>query len=342
MKNKSIVFLVSLMVLLGSCKNTLNPLAPYKSEMVVYGLLDQNDPGNVHYIRVNRSFEGNGNAYTMASNYDSVNYPVGSISVVLQQQDPSSGLVVNTYTFDTTSAIPLSPGIFSYPHQVLYQQNITLSAENPNGIPYNYNLTITNNATKQVVTGSTTLLPDLTFSGSAASFATDQNFPLSFNATSPTTVQWNTAAGVRIYQMSIIFAYMETSNTGSVRDSITWVFPTQTAPNLTGGIPLYYSYTSTTFYQFVKANIPVKPDVTRTVVYARFIFTSGSDDLNTYIQLSQPSLGIDQDIPNFTDLKNAVGLFTSRHSQSFTKQFVGSALDSLITDEITSDLNFQP
>src|SRR5580693_7557175 len=110
---KFVSFLFLSILVCTSCNNDLKILAPYKDITVVYGLIDQND--TVHYIRINKAFEGIGNAYTMAMQYDSIYYPVGNISAVIEDSSPTTNSIVNTLKLDTTTTIPLSPGVFSYP-----------------------------------------------------------------------------------------------------------------------------------------------------------------------------------------------------------------------------------
>src|SRR5581483_6552542 len=155
------LLLVSVITLFYACKNDVKILAPYKDIPVIYGLLDQSD--TTHYIRVNKAFEGLGNSYAMAQQYDSINYPVGTITVQLQNLNTSS-----TITLDTTTAIALDPGIFSYPKQVVYY---TKAAIDPTA---QYKLIVTNEKTGKVCTGTATLLPDVSFSS-----------PIGFMSSSP-------------------------------------------------------------------------------------------------------------------------------------------------------------
>src|SRR5579872_736351 len=152
------------------CKNDLKVLAPYKDIPVVYGLLDQND--SIHYIRVNKAFEGSGDAYAMASQYDSANYPVGTITVQLQDLTNPA-----TFTLTPDSSIPMNAGTFSYPKQVLYKTTALLSGNDQ------YKLIITNTKTEKVATGSTFLLPNVGFvSPTPNTFMTSSAFPVSFNS----------------------------------------------------------------------------------------------------------------------------------------------------------------
>lgn len=302
-----------------SCKNSLNIQAPYKDVTIVYGLIDQND--TVHYIRINKGFEGNGNAYTMAKQYDSIYYPVGTISAVLEDSNPLNGNIVNTITLDTTTTVPLQSGIFSYPKQLLYYTKATL---NPND---DYTLIITNNKTGKKIRGSTSLLPDIALSSSVLSAPT---LTLESNPYF-TEIGWSSSTLGRIYQMSLLFYYDNQVGTGPrvLQTPLTLVFAQQTAPNLNGGVPMSYDVTEQQLFGLILGSLQFEPGVSRYADSLGIIFTTGTDDLNTYIQLSQPPTGINQDVPSFSDVTNGVGLFTARHIQTFYKKIDPATLDSI-------------
>lgn len=309
------------------CSNNLNIQAPYKNITVVYGLMDQSD--SAHYIRVNRAYEGIGNAYQIAKNFDSVYYPANQITVQLQQIDPiyGPGLPI-TLTPDST--IPLPAGVFPSPKQILYK---TKAALNPND---QYILLVTNEKTHQQLTGSTYLLPDVSF----GNLQYLSNFGINWSPTGSSVIQWQATQAV-IYQMTFRFYYKEKSSSGSSEKYVDWVFPTQTALN-EQGISMQYNYSGYELLNILKTYIPVNDSVTRTADSLSLRFTSGSNDLNTYIQLSQPSLGIDQDLPTFSDVKNGIGIYTARHLQILTKPISVGQADSISTNPITAPLNFNP
>ena len=88
--------------------------------------------------------------------------------------------------------------------------------------------------------------------------------------------------------------------------------------------------------------MPIINGVTRYADSFGIVFTTGTDDLNTYIQLSQPSTGINQDVPSFSDVTNGVGLYTARHIQTFYKLIDSGVLDTLSTESRFSvTLGFQ-
>ena len=118
-KAYSILTVLAAILFITACNNKLNVLSPYKNVTVVYGLMDQSD--TAHYIRVNKAFEGNGNAYTMAQQFDSSYYPANQLNVQLQCVNISGNNVGGPITLTADSSIPLPPGTFSYPKQILYK-----------------------------------------------------------------------------------------------------------------------------------------------------------------------------------------------------------------------------
>ncbi len=303
------------------CSNTLNIDAPYKDITVVYGLLDQND--TTHYIRINKAFLGQGNANTMATVYDSINYPTGELTVQLQDLSSSA-----TVTLNSTMGIPVSPGVLSYPNQIEYYTNTVLNQNDQ------YKLIITNNKTGKVVTGSTYLLPDVGLSGIGSTY-----FSVGWFA--PVQITWNSVAGGDIYQLTIRFYYTETVASVSTVRYVDWVFTPVVTVGNGGGEFLTTNYTGQGLLQFLHALIaPAVAGESRTGDSVHIIFATGSQDFTTYESLSQPSLGVNQDKPFFTDLTNGIGIFSARHTQTYNRTVSFSVNDSIHSDPLTSDLGF--
>jgi hypothetical protein len=320
-----------LLTLLNSqCKNEVKILAPYKDIPVIYGLLDQND--SVHYIRVNKVYAGIGNAYVIAKQYDSINYPVGTITVQLQDLNTN-----NTVTLDTTTAISLSAGIFSYPYEVLYKTTEKLDST------HQYKLTVMNNKTGKVASGSTALLPDI--SVDPPNYLTNSPINIYPDTTTPSVVSWATNSRAIIYQFTMRFFYNEidTLARDTVHSYLDWVFAAQISPTLGSGYFMSDKFRGIDFLHLLYAEIsPINGrSIKRVPVSILVSFTSGSLDLNTYIQLSEPSLTVNQEKPFFTDIKNAVGIFTGRHIQSSNKPLGFITLEMIDTSSLIKPLNFK-
>lgn len=317
---KIIILLVLGVMFITSCKNTLDVQAPYKDITVVYGLLDQNDA--IHYIRINKAFEGNTDAYTMAKQYDSIYYPVNAISAVLQDSNPNTGAIVNSFVLDTTTTVPLGPGIFSNPKQLLYYTKATL---NPDDY---YNLVITNSKIGKKLRGSTYLLSDLTLTGAITAKSIELG-----SAPYSSAVAWQSNANAQIYQMTLLFYYDKKTgnNTPVLQTPLQLVYQQQTASTSTGGLPMEYELSCQQLFTLILSSpaITAQAGVSYHADSLGIVFTSGTYDLNTYIQLSQPPTGINQDVPSFSDVANGVGLFTARHVQTFYRPLDAATLDSI-------------
>jgi hypothetical protein len=314
---KSFAFIIIFSVFLTTaCSNKLNVLAPYKRITVVYGLMDQSD--TAHYIRINKAFEGNNDAYTMASNFDSIYYPANQLLV--QLQDISNGNLVTTLTLTPDSSITLPVGIFPT-KQILYKTKAKLNVNDQ------YNLVVTNQKDNKILTGSTSLLPDETFTPALTNGTT---LGMSTSNNSPSKIGWTSIPNGRIYQMVFRFFYFEQTPSGSGEQHIDWIFAPQTANTILGGEQMTYAFTEQDFFQEVKTNVPIISGAQRKADSLQVIFTTGSDDFNTYIQLSQPALGINQDVPSFSDVKNGIGIYTARHTQVAMKLLNQSVIDTLV------------
>jgi hypothetical protein len=319
---KNLAFIAFSIIICSSCKNTIDIQAPYKDITVVYGLMDQNDP--IHYIRINKAFEGSGNAYTMAKQYDSIYYPVTAINAVLQDSDPVNDVVVKTIPLDTTTTVPLGPGTFLYPKQLLYYTKATL---NPNDY---YNLIVTNAKTGKKIHGSTAMLQDIAFTQPTNMANRNQAFDLGSDPY-PSSVEWNSTTSAVIYQMVLQFYYHSRVGNGPAvpQTPLQLVFATQTAPSNLGGYQMLYSISCQQLFELITSSLQPAVNVTRHADSLSITFTTGTDDFNTYIQLSQPSTGINQSVPSYSDVVNGVGLYTARHVQTYYKPIDNSTIDSI-------------
>ncbi len=317
---------------LCGCSTKLTIDAPYKEIMVVYGLLDQKDTAT--YVKVNKAYLGVGNAYSMAQIYDSVNYP-NIITVQLQQISGSTGNLVNTITLSRDSSVPKPSGTFSAPVQILYKTKTPLDSS------CTYNLLITDNKTHNTVTGSTQLI-----SGFSVTQPFESGGYLNFaNSALPLRIAWNCAQNGVVYTITLRFYYYELNLTTHVttKKHLDWIMPNQIAPQGSAGLPMFITINGPSFYQFLESELsPLNSNTNRyvgnpgasdTTSIVDLIFDIGTQDLNTYISVSQPTNSITQNQPSFSDIlpaKTGYGLFTARFHTVMTPNFLSpSSLDSL-------------
>jgi len=64
-----------------------------------------------------------------------------------------------------------------------------------------------------------------------------------------------------------------------------------------------------------------------------YIFSVAAEDLNTYMEVSEPSLSIVQERPSFSNIYNGIGLFSSR----FVNEIDTVKLGTITLDQIKTD-----
>jgi hypothetical protein len=325
-----------------SCKETLNVNADWKDITVVYGLLDQTD--SMHYLKITKAFLGEGNALSFAKIADSSNYHDG-LEVSIGEyyiNAAKDSVLARTILCDTVTIHDKQKGdsIFYYPDQLMYY--FTENIEHSKDSNFFYKLNILEPTTNKMIRSKSVLVDD--------KFSIEKppdipNFTVNYLPGYKTQLKWTSAKNGRRYQVALRLLYLETLiSDPSKRDSTTieWViFSNRQTDNTQGGKTMEEYFSNDGFYGFLHANIPVNPLVTRAVRKIEYVFTVGSDDLNTYMEVTEPATTIVQERPNFSNIDNGIGLFASR-----TKRLVGpfrlgqETVDEIRVNALTKDLGF--
>jgi len=325
----SILFLIPGFLVL-SCKKDLQLNADWEDVTTVYGILNQLD--SAHYIKITKAFLGPGNALEYAQIADSSNYLM-KLDVTIEAWDGSHLMAI--YPFDTTSVNDKDSGVFYFPNQLLYVNDSLLNPD------YLYKLKIVNPETQKEITSETSLVKHFTVSRPNA-YNT-----ISYDVGKNSKVEWISAEGGKRYQIVVRFYYLEapvSDPTQGVLKYVDWVIiPGKLSRSDEGGEEMDASYANDGFYSMLAAQIEVNPDVTRAVpnYSLKYYFIVAGDDLNTYIEVSQPSNTIIQEKPSFTNIENGIGLFSSRFVQVVDSiNLAQRSVDEIRTNPLTSDLGF--
>lgn len=341
MKNYiKLLLFVAVFSTLFSCKNTLEVNAPWKETTVVYGLLNAHD--SVQYIKINKAFLGNGNEMSFAKVADSINYG-NQLTAVLQEYN--NGSFVRSVTLIRDETLPKDTGIFANVPNVIFRTPNSQEMP-PNGFVINqqntYQLSIKNNETGNTVTGSTAIVNDISPDFPSTDSSTFSWIPSEY----PKHVKWYPAIGGIIYNLVIQIHYDELLPPPNpqiyVPKTLNWSFGNVEGTDTLGsGAEFQQDILGSLFYQFMATMIQPITGVNRKFRAMDFIWTVGSQDLDTYIQVYQPSVGIVQEKPSYTNLINGIGIFSSR--STFTLHGLGignNALDTLISGPVTGNLGF--
>jgi hypothetical protein len=322
------IFLLPLL-LVFSCNKDLDVNADWQEITVVYGLLDQT--ADTTFIKITKAFLGPGDALMFAKIPDSSNYH-DTLDVRLDEYNGEA--LVKQIKLDTVTIKNKQKGdsIFYYPNQLMYYTTASLN-EN-----YTYKLFIRNTKTGKIVTSQTNLVHDFEIlkPQSQASFPPNQYFE----------VKWTPAQQGKRYQLLIRFFYDEyLKSDPKIKEtkSIDWiVFNDIKTPDVATVQPFDLYLPSDAFYSFVGSNIDTNSKVTRAALYCDYIFSVAAADMNTYMEVNEPSLSLVQERPPFSNITNGIGLFSARFfkRQDDTLQVSQITKDELKVNNKTKNLGF--
>ncbi|MFA6925226.1 MAG: hypothetical protein WC223_13355 [Bacteroidales bacterium] len=352
---RKIILIIACIILLDiiSCKTDFDINAKWKDIAVVYGLLNPDD--NVQFIKINRAYLGKGNAITMASNPDSTTYPDGTLEVKIEKW--TNGSLQKTYNLHDTLINNKESGIFPSPQQKLfcfYTRATTGDAIDRESI---YKLYIKNTKTNKIINSSAVIVKKMLSSDISPSSSI-----MGFTATTQNSIKWKSAADGRKYEVILRFWYVEINNNppnDSVEKHIDWNIGSVRATNLTGGENMDVSYIPGNFLQYIGGKVAVNSNLSRRVgkeyrntdlIHDQYthhldlIIAVASDDLTTYMDVNAPSNDIVQERPQFTNITNGIGIFSSRYFDTNKKKFsnvsTAASQDSLINGSHTNNRNF--
>jgi len=323
-----ITFIIA--ILSYSCKTDFEINDEWQDITVVYSIL--NEAEEIHYIRIGKAFLGNYNAYEMAANSDSLLYNY-ELNVRLEEW---KNTVKRKDFICEKIYIDKDTGIFANNNHYVYKTtgkldktaNYKIIIEKPDGT---------------IVSSEIALVGD--FNINKPSIHAMEKVPLF--TLSPYSIEWTSTAGGRLYSLEIFFHYIEITATDTLHKTLAWSnHPSKLSQTLTGGEKMSYDINGLQFQNFVKSNITSNENVIKRIPKQKtldFKFYVGDDNLYTYLKISEPSSGLIQEKPAFTNINNGIGLFASRYFKYINgKTITDRTIDSLAKGQITKDLKFLP
>ncbi len=297
---KFIVLLIlsSIIIFYNSCKEDVNINASWKDITIVYGLLNQND--TTHYIKINKAFLGDGDALIMAQEPDSSTYG-DALDVKVEEWENNKRL--NSFVFDTTSIYNKDSGLFYYPGQIVYKCCASLNQN------YKYKLIIKNK--DKIVSSETNLVHDFDIEKPR------QGQKINFKANTPLNVKWVSAKNGKRYELMIRFHYKEINKhtLDTLNKYIDWSFGDKKSMTLYGGEEMEIQYHGNQFFSLLENQLSYNPDIERIAGKVDYIFTVVGDELNTYLEVNEPSSSIVQERPEYSNINNGIGIFSCRYQK---------------------------
>jgi hypothetical protein len=289
-------------IILSGCSTDFDVIAPYKEVMVIDGLINEWD--SVQNVRISKAFLGEGNAYVMAQQKDSINYAdVLHVTLTELSTGQAFDLARNEQNNKDT-------GTFASPFVVLYSTNHPINANSK------YKLEVTNTSSGTIASSETKIVGNISISPPI-----QDPVDLASQLNAPVYVTYTPGNNSYVHELRLRFHYREIDPNGiSTLHYTDWNLGTVTS---TSG-EIKYKYYKNSFYEFLQQNIPEKAGVRRRIDTLgtdvngflikpiEYVFIEGSEELNTYIELNKPATGVVTDKPLFTTVTNGIGLFSSR------------------------------
>ncbi len=322
--------LISVMAGIG-CDNDLDLVSDWKEIPVVYGFLSRSD--TAQYIRVEKAFlDPTTSAYLIAQNPDSLYFP----NAIVQLEDLTSGTKVTLTKVDgTLEGYPRAPGVFATSPNYLYKIR---TDEAKIFTDREYRILVSDEAGRLITSSKTRVVGDYAFTFSSPpdkiTFLYDNSINIGWRSNENTAYFYDVA--MRIHVQETV-----SGGPGPVEKVLYWPIEKNILRGTSKNINTFLAGVS--FYQFMRNNLEVKPNVSRKFLYMEIQVDAGGKEIYDFLSVGKANSGITgaEYVPSFSNIDNGFGLFSSRYSlvgNNFTLS--AQSLDSLKQGIYTKNLNF--
>lgn len=305
--------------LASNCNNELSINADPKDITIVYGLFSQQD--SIHYIKINKSYLGEGDAFEFAKFKDSIEYLPGEVKGrVAEYENAKSTQELRSWELKETYGYQKEDGIFFSDSVMLYY----FEAKDLDYTKY-YKVELNIDRKTEPVTAGTPLINSSTLAWEK--LFGDTRFGVNFAQSGNTTytypdqfaVKFVTAPNAKRYSAKAVWKYTDYFLDGTFKENyIEWELGTYIAGNTLVSVEASLIVSPVEFYSLLKTEIPAK-SATPNLDYRLgepkigFILYAGGDELNTYMEVKAPSTGLNQEKPEYTNVTNGIGIVSCRY-----------------------------
>jgi len=338
------LLLITAAVTLVACSTDLDINAPYKENTVVYGLLNMRD--TIHYVKINKAFLGEGNAFTYAQIADSNEYRDEDISRAMVFRR-TNGQRVDSFPLRDTLVAGRQPGTFYSPVQRMYyfrENNVynlpqsTIPVNLEQNSVYELELDIRG----ERIASNAPIVNDFSIFSTVQSPTVEVNMMATPQGYGSYTVRWTSNRDGKRYTVQYRFNYIEVRGTDSLAKSVTQFVGTRVASNSQTSTDMSVIIDGELFYSSLASAIPNDPAVTKRIFTGLdFLISVANDELHTFLTLSEPVTGIVEDRPAYSNVENGFGVFGSRYTKDVLgKRLNGASLNELINGQYTGMRRF--
>lgn len=333
---KKLILALSIVLGLIACDNDIDINAEYEDITVMYGLLDPKLDTN--YVRIQRGYLGDAAASASFGITDSLYYDSAEIDVFIREYRPGGSTIEQEVELIYDESVPVDTGLYTTQGHHLYR------------VPSNFD--IKSSREYEVVVRRSDGSEAYARTGIVGNIVI--RFPIepissrffdgriSFDI-QQSTVGNNPQATVKMiaYQPIIYFHYREVNNNTGSDEFKTETIRLPLLENPFDDIEILY--TSNQLFSALANSI--EKDSTKTIFrYFQGMdieITGASEDMMTFIELSKPATGVNQNLPQFEQVENGTGILTSRTvARRNDSKLQETIYNRLLESRVACDLNF--
>lgn len=288
-------------IVFSSCETDFDVNSEWEELTVIYGLLDLGI--DTQSVKISKAFLGEMDAFDMAQYSDSINYEIDDLDIVKVYKWGDNGIEDSV----NLNPVPTVRNTGDFNDSIIVYEFVSQNFLNKN---YKYEIVCRNKQSKKITSSEKTRLV------SGFSFEMPNNYQFgfigNFNESSPdavefssSSVQWDKFSlsnNSSALQLDLIFKY----NENQIEKDLIFTQPLVDVSE--GNIRI----DGDDFFIFLSNNLEYDVTKTRYFTGIDLVVTVASEDLQTYINVNRPITGIAQQRPQFTNINNGIGLFSSR------------------------------
>lgn len=312
---------VTLLALSLGCKNDIDINASYKDVAVVYGFLDQNE--SINYIRIEKLYQNSGSLSTAegAQHADSLYFD----SLYVTLKNINTNVVYNCYQVDT---IAKDSGFFSNAKHVMYAVKIPKN----NNANESYRIDILYPKKNAAYSSLTNIVKDAYIPVRKIALKlvpANHVFPFKFT----------TGKNAYLYDLTVRYWYKE-MNASDTNIYVMKYLDYEVSKSIPYNPESEYTKLigSTYFINYLKERIPYDNSKVRRTSGIDYIAYGGSSAFQTMLDLSQPNLTVVQKNPQYSNVVNGLGIFTSRNYMKQTMELDPTSVE-LLANELPNFIN---
>lgn len=298
------VLFLATVLLLFSCENELDLSAEYDETIVVYGLLDHTQ--DTQFVKINKSFLGDGNALDYAQEPDSFIYE--NIYASLTNLNDQSVIVLQPYS------APKQPGVFANEENTVYIADQQIDGGT------RYRLDVVNNNSGKAAKAFANVIDTVPLTGYLGINNSQINL-FSASGYIPLVISFAVKPQVYRYECKLIFHFLEypVLNPADISPkAIEFDLGVRLASEASSG-SVHYHFNGLDFYKKIAKELEPDTAIEREIVDVEILIRAASKELQLYMDMNGELDGIAQVRPEFSNIENGYGLFSSKYENRVRK-----------------------